>query len=78
MVFDFTMEYAVVIYFILIYFILAAINIIYYNPMTVSIVSYFHEFPVLFSEHWFLPKYGILKPVLCVKLILKFFFDIWK
>ena len=51
MVFDFTMEYAVVIYFILIYFILAAINIIYYNPMTVSIVSYFHEFPVLFSEH---------------------------
>ena len=38
MVFDFTMKWAVVIYFILIYFILAAINIIYYNPMTVSIV----------------------------------------
>ena len=68
----FTMEQAVVIYFILIQFILAAINIIYYNPMIVSIVQYFHEFSVLFSEHQFLSKYGMLKPVLGVKFIFEF------
>ena len=51
MVLAFTMEQAAVIYVILIYFILAAIDIIYYKPMIISIVQYFPEFSILFFEH---------------------------
>ena len=74
MVLGFTMEQATVIYFILIYLILAAINIIYYNPMVISIVQYFPEFSIFFFEPQFLSENDMLKPVLGVKFIFDFFF----
>ena len=73
MVLGFTMEQAAVIYVIPIYFILAAIDIIYYKPMIISIVQYFPEFSILFFESQFLSKNGMLKPVLGVKFIFDFF-----
>ena len=69
MVPDFTMNYTVVI----VYFILAAINDTYYNPLIVFVVQYLHKFSLLFLENHFLFKYGILKPILGMKLIFLIF-----